>query len=134
MDCPSPAFAFKKCYFKYHMKGGEDTFVCGALKMCIPIYNCIYFRGLRVKAAKDNGIAEESCGSFLLKMWCCGACMVCQTGNEVGAWNMAEEMEKQTQKSRFSTGRTAAENEKEERQARNNSNKNNKKTKKTKKT
>ena len=75
---------------------GEDTFVCGALKMCIPIYNCIYFRGLRVKAAKNNGIAEESCGSFLLKMWCCGACMVCQTGNEVGAWNMAEEMEKQT--------------------------------------
>ena len=74
----------------------EDTLVCGALKMFIPLYNCIYFRSLRVKAAEKSGITEESCISFLCSMWICGACLVCQTGAEVGAWDMAEEMEKQT--------------------------------------
>merc|ERR1712127_971164 len=44
----------------------EDTLVCGALKMIIPLYNCMYFRSLRVKAAEKSGIAEESCISFFM--------------------------------------------------------------------
>ena len=74
----------------------EDTLVCGCLKMLIPIYNLLYFRSLRVKAAAKSGIEEESCCSFLCGMWCCASCVICQTGAEIGAWDMAEEMENQT--------------------------------------
>merc|ERR1712242_219703 len=74
----------------------EDTLLCGAIKSIIPIYGCIYFRGLRSKTAAQKGIEDESCCSFLLKMWICGGCMVCQTANEVDVFAQGEIVEGNT--------------------------------------
>ena len=72
-----------------------DTLVCGLLKSFIPIYNIMYIRELRVKVAEANGIEVESCGKYLACILCCGVCTIAQTGNECGAFNMGESIERQ---------------------------------------
>lgn len=72
-----------------------DTMICGALKTFIPIYNLFYIRELRNKVAKSSGIEEESCGKYLMCMFCCGICTIAQTGNECGAFAMGESIDRQ---------------------------------------
>ena len=73
-----------------------DDCLMGTIKSMIPIYNLIYFKQIRDKAAAANGIDEESCVSYLLKMFCCGCCTVVQTGNELGTeFPMGESIERQ---------------------------------------
>ena len=72
-----------------------DDCMCGALKSLIPIYGCIYMKELRDKVAEANGIEQEGCCNFIMKMWCCGLCVITQTGNEAGAFAMGEDMERQ---------------------------------------
>merc|ERR1711990_1060338 len=52
-----------------------DSFVCGMLKTFIPCYNIFYLKQLRDKVAAANGIEEEGCCSFLMKLVCCGECL-----------------------------------------------------------
>ena len=73
---------------------GTDEMLCGALKSMIPIYNIIYFKEMRDKIATDKGIEVEGCCSFLMKLCCCGFCMVVQTGHEAGAFAMGEDIER----------------------------------------
>ena len=72
-----------------------DDCVCGALKSLIPIYNCFYIKQLRDKVAKDNGIETEGCCGFLMKAWCCGLCLIVQTGHEANAFALGEDIERQ---------------------------------------
>lgn len=71
---------------------GTDTMMCGALKSIIPFYSCCYMKELRDKVAKNSGIMEENCCNFLMKMWCCGICLIVQTGHECGAFEMGQDM------------------------------------------
>lgn len=71
-----------------------DTLVCGALKTFIPIYSIFYVKELRDKVAESAGIEDEGCCSFLMKLFCCGLCLIVQTGHEAGAFQMGEDMER----------------------------------------
>ena len=74
---------------------GTDTMMCGIFKSLIPLYNLFYIRELRNKVATASGIEEESCCQYLTGMWCCGECLIAQTANECGAFEMGQEMERQ---------------------------------------
>ena len=72
-----------------------DEFACGALKSIAPIYSWFYIKELRDKVAEENGIEKESCCNYFVKAWCCGICLIIQTGHEAGAFSMGEDMERQ---------------------------------------
>ena len=71
----------------------EDSMIVGAIKSFIPIYGCIWYRGIRNKAAQKSNIPEESCVSYIIKMACCGLCAFVQTAHEVNVFSQGEAME-----------------------------------------